>query len=104
MEANWNVCAVVGPLRPALSTLYNMFLQEFNFPKDRRHNPINIVKKYHEWADQFNADLCAEENAQVKMKELGYEGADKPELFVSWLIRNHGCTKADVEEFYVSTV
>jgi hypothetical protein len=67
------IARVEGPATPALSTLLKTFKEEYSV-----------------WPDSRN-----------RLQAKGYTGYFTDELFVEWLIKEHGFTKLPYDTFYI---
>lgn len=89
-------CIVVGPVKPALSTLYNEFREKYNFPNWNKFN-MESLASYDEWYKRKCDSQAAAELDGLK------QYVDLPQ-FVQWIIKEKDFSiadKADVGEFHV---
>jgi hypothetical protein len=87
---------VSGPERPALSSLWKLFVEQFGIfsqPEPKWNDPA-----WHVWLD---AKIHANSEAEERMRLGGYEGTIA-EAFIVWIIEQHGFVNLKSDEFYVS--
>lgn len=85
------VAKVIGPERPAISTLYKQFKQQYGWPEHRsgisaKEMMLRVNQKAH---------------ARTAMFKDGLNARTASEAFVFWLEVNHGFTKENPDVFYV---
>ena len=85
------IAHLVGPARPALSTLLKAFRDDYGMTN---HGPYGD-------AVGISTDVTNDMNAFERLRAEGYDGLGTDEQFVSWLKRHHGFTDADVTMQYV---
>ena len=87
---------VAGPERPALSTLWKQFAEQFGVfaqPEPHWNDPA-----WHMW---LTARIKTNTAAEEVMRKAGY-GGDMAEAFVAWLVARHGFETLKSDTFHVS--
>lgn len=89
---------LVGPARPALSTLWKTFLTRYHvLPKPSFH----VKKIDYALMEEHGKASMSEYAAGAALKKEGLTGLGLEELFVSWLKRDHGFTDAEITDFWL---
>lgn len=91
---------VEGPARPALSTLYKQFQDEFYPPSELETGSARgnaAIRQY----DRILEEVRRAREAEKNLEAAGYDDVGIAEQFIQWLCRNHGFTQIAKDDFHV---
>ena len=84
---------VQGPDKPALSTLLKRFKAHYGYV-----HTVALKGHIDRSSEGILKGVLDAIDADAKCKSDGLTGYDRAEYFVSWLIRDHGFERAEVQE------
>lgn len=87
------VARIEGEAKPALSTLKKEFDTQFRFPAPPRKTFAS--------ASDIVTFIGDKLDAEHRARNSGLEGNGRAELFIDWLVRNHGYTALEDREVWI---